>query len=351
MHFVFYWTQLILAINLDYHGSTQHCKSRSGLINIFKDSLFTRCFQLCLYPARSSSPLPPSLVCCMSTTSKFALNPSRLLSVDVEMTSVVELFSDRFSFSVKSGMWTDPCCPPFACSACVLLINPLMNTVAFLAQNHLGLRTQTYSQMISTCLQLLKHWFISFRESDDHFASLYSLKSFSCMGTLRTDLYLMMYWGIGWGIGPKIKHLQLGSPLINSGWIDQPRRYESLIRAHYYEVNIELAHHCALLLHSSSRAGTPLTPRWVLLSTDNNCSLFAGQLIYHKRRCPKVLVPTTRTMWAKLQSASSSSIHPHYNKHAVTPIAPTQSGRTSQNQGWFTQIIKGCSAMQMLLFY
>ncbi|KAM7398987.1 hypothetical protein PAMP_018284 [Pampus punctatissimus] len=61
-------------------------------------------------------------------------------------------------------------------------------------------------------------------------------------------------------------------------------------------------------------------------------SLFAGQLIYHKRRCPKVLVPTTRTMWAKLQSASSSSIHPHYNKHAVTPIAQPESGQTSQNR-------------------
>ena len=142
--------------------------------------------------------------------------------------------------------------------------------------------------MISTCLQLLKHWFLSFPESDTHFASLYSLKSFSCMGTLRTDLYLMMYWGIGEGIGPKIKHLQLGFPLINTGWIDQPRRYGSLIRAHYYEANTELAHHRAsLLLHGSSRAGTRLNPRRVLLSTDNNCSLFAGQLIYHKRWCPQ----------------------------------------------------------------
>lgn len=44
--------------------------------------------------------------------------------VNVEMTSIVELFSDRFSFSVKSGMWTDHCCPfrAVACAACVLLI-------------------------------------------------------------------------------------------------------------------------------------------------------------------------------------------------------------------------------------
>lgn len=44
--------------------------------------------------------------------------------VNVEMTSIVELFSDHFSFSVKSGMWTDQCCPfaAVACAACVLLI-------------------------------------------------------------------------------------------------------------------------------------------------------------------------------------------------------------------------------------
>lgn len=44
--------------------------------------------------------------------------------VNVEMTSVVELFSDHFSFSVKSGMWTEQCCPfrTLACAACELLI-------------------------------------------------------------------------------------------------------------------------------------------------------------------------------------------------------------------------------------
>lgn len=40
------------------------CKGCSGLINIFKDTLFTsvRCFQLCLCRACSLSPLPPSLL-------------------------------------------------------------------------------------------------------------------------------------------------------------------------------------------------------------------------------------------------------------------------------------------------
>lgn len=44
--------------------------------------------------------------------------------VDVEMTSVVELFSGRFGFSVKSGMWTGQCflCRTPACAACELLI-------------------------------------------------------------------------------------------------------------------------------------------------------------------------------------------------------------------------------------
>lgn len=93
---------------------------------------------------------------------------------------------------------------------------------------------------------------------------------------------------------------------------------------------IKLAHQWALLLHSTSRASTA-HPWWVLLSMDNNCSLFAGQLIYHKRRCPKVLVPNTRTMWAKLQSASSSFIHPHYNNHTIRPIAQPESGQPSQN--------------------
>lgn len=42
--------------------------------------------------------------------------------VNVEMTSVVELFSDRFSFSVKSGMWTDAALSEHLHAACVLLI-------------------------------------------------------------------------------------------------------------------------------------------------------------------------------------------------------------------------------------
>lgn len=67
-------SQLILAINLHYPGSTQHFKRRSGLINIFKESLFTRCFQLCLSPACSSSPLPPKIpVCCMCPRLQYLL--------------------------------------------------------------------------------------------------------------------------------------------------------------------------------------------------------------------------------------------------------------------------------------
>lgn len=44
--------------------------------------------------------------------------------VDVEMTSVVELFSGRFGFSVKSGMWTGQrfLCRTLACAACARLI-------------------------------------------------------------------------------------------------------------------------------------------------------------------------------------------------------------------------------------
>lgn len=74
MHLEFCQTQLILEINPDYLGSTQHCKSCSGLINIFRGSLFTSvgCFQLCLCPACSWSPYPPeSSVFVMSTTSVF----------------------------------------------------------------------------------------------------------------------------------------------------------------------------------------------------------------------------------------------------------------------------------------
>ena len=133
MHLEFCQTQLILEINPDYLGSTQHCKSCSGLINIFRESLFTSvgCFQLCLCPACSSSPYPPEALCLLCPqhpyfTLLFEPIPSFFLCVrvNVEMTSVVELFSDRFSFSVKSGMWTDQCCPfrAVACAACVLLI-------------------------------------------------------------------------------------------------------------------------------------------------------------------------------------------------------------------------------------
>ena len=133
MHFEFYQTQMILEINPDYLGGTQHCKSCSGLINIFRESLFTSvgCFQLCSCPACSSSPYPPELFVCFVHNIHilryfFEPIPSFFLCVhvNVETTSVVELFSDRFSFSVKSGMWTDQCCPfrAVACAACVLLI-------------------------------------------------------------------------------------------------------------------------------------------------------------------------------------------------------------------------------------
>lgn len=128
-----YWNQLILAINPNYHGSTQHFKSCSGLINI-KNALFTsvRCFQLCLCPACSSSPHPPNscllFVHNIHNCPIFEPIPSCLcVHVNVEMTSIVELFSGRFSFSVKSGMWTDQRCPfrAVACAACLLLITLL----------------------------------------------------------------------------------------------------------------------------------------------------------------------------------------------------------------------------------
>lgn len=132
MHSVFYWTQLILAINLDYHGSTQHRKSRSGLINIFKDSPCTRCFQLCLSPACSSSPLP-------SPSSLFVVCPQhRYFSLLFWTHSVSSLCSCRcrndicrgtlfrplqFFCKVRYVNW--PVLPSqsrVACAACVLLI-------------------------------------------------------------------------------------------------------------------------------------------------------------------------------------------------------------------------------------
>lgn len=125
------WSWQLTQIVMGVH-STWTCKSCSGLINIFKDTLFTsvRCFQLCLCPACSSSPLPPNLLFVVCPQHRYFLYffepiPSFLcVHVNVEMTSIVELFSDHFSFSVKSGMWTDQSCPfrAVACAACVLLI-------------------------------------------------------------------------------------------------------------------------------------------------------------------------------------------------------------------------------------
>lgn len=155
----------------------------------------------------------------------------------------------------------------------------------------------------------------------------------------------MMYWGIGKGIGQRSNNFMLAARRLQ--WLNWSScmlwELDMSSLLWYVLQNLELAHPCALLLHSTSRASTA-HPWWVLLSMDNNCSLFAGQLIYHKRRCPKVLVPTTRTMGAELQSASSSSIHSHYNKNAVTSIAQPESGQPSQNlffKGWVTLITKG----------
>lgn len=117
-----YWqsTQIIIRAH-----SIWTCKTSSGLINIFKDSLYTSvtCFQLCMSCMCLESSLDRA-----SITSIFALllNHCRLVlcvRVNVEMTSVVELFSDRFSFSVKSGMWTDhvlPSRPSCMCRMCCM---------------------------------------------------------------------------------------------------------------------------------------------------------------------------------------------------------------------------------------
>lgn len=118
-------------VNPDNNGSSQHHKSCSGWINLL-DSLITSvsCFQLCLCPARPCFCLPPSedLVVLPSTNRIVPfLNPSPsflCVHVDVELTSVVELFSGRFGFSIKSGMWTGQrfLCGTLACAACELLI-------------------------------------------------------------------------------------------------------------------------------------------------------------------------------------------------------------------------------------
>lgn len=80
--------------------------AQAGLTSEFSDHqclMFSALFVSCM-----SLLLSPSEDVVLPSTNRIVLflNPSRLLCVhvDVEMTSVVELFSGRFGFSVKSGM-------------------------------------------------------------------------------------------------------------------------------------------------------------------------------------------------------------------------------------------------------
>lgn len=105
--------------------------------------------------------------------------------VNVEMTSIVELFSDRFSFSVKSGMWTDQCCPfrTVACAACVLLIihsasNPslilLPSSLNYTSLGQYGLKDTDifwYYLYLPAITQTI-YWFMLFWESLNHFVPL-----------------------------------------------------------------------------------------------------------------------------------------------------------------------------------
>lgn len=119
--------------------------------------------------------------------------PSSLcVRVDVEMTSVVELFSDRFSFSVKSGMWTDQCCPfQSRCMCCMCAANhhhspglkskppnEILLPSYHLTQNQTSLGRYG---LTDTCIFLnnshlsavtrVTRWFMSFWESIDYFVS------------------------------------------------------------------------------------------------------------------------------------------------------------------------------------
>lgn len=74
--------------------------------------------------------------CCFASNKQncpiFEPIPSFLcVRVNVEMTSVVELFSDRFGFSVKSGMWPGQrfLCRP-TCMCCMCAANQILHTAS-----------------------------------------------------------------------------------------------------------------------------------------------------------------------------------------------------------------------------
>lgn len=56
-----------------------------------------------------------------------------------------------------------------------------------------------------------------------------------------------------------------------------------------------------------------------ILTCGGNCNLFAAKVICHKLWSPEVLVPATRTLWATIQSVTSSSFssfkHPVRHSH------------------------------------
>lgn len=199
MHFVLYWTQLILAINPDYHGSNQHCKSCSGLINIFKESLFTsaRCFQLCLCPACSSSPLPPKLL--------FVLCPQHRYVLYLWTHSVFSLCSCQCRNDIYRGTLFRPLqffCKvryvnwpvlPFQsrCMCCMCAANRIIHSVSnpsllmkyccllTTSQNHSSLGQYGLKDTdiflnnfyLSTITQVM-YWFMLFRKVINHFVSL-----------------------------------------------------------------------------------------------------------------------------------------------------------------------------------
>lgn len=189
-------SQLILAINLHYPGSTQHFKRHAGLINIFKESLFTRCFQLCLSPACSSSPLPPKIfVCCMCprlqylllffflTHSVFSLCSCRCRNDIYRGTLFRPL---QFFCKVRYVNW--PVLPFFqsSCMCCMCAVN-YHHSLKSKPSNEKLLPSEYFTKSLAQCgpqdtntfindfhftaINQILHWFMSFWESIDHFAS------------------------------------------------------------------------------------------------------------------------------------------------------------------------------------
>lgn len=217
------------------------CKSRSGLINIFRvpvyqmfSALFVSCTPLKSPP--SQAPVwfdiypVPSFLC---------------VRVNVEMTSIVELFSGRFSFSVKSGMWTSAALSEqlHALHVCCHSVSPAQsliqtlgwNTAVFSALHKITLRTQTFSGL---------NWFL-FACNCSNNTLIYviwgkwiitpllrSLESFSCVRTLTSDLFLTGSLG-GWDKGSANDRTPFGRKM-NSGpdWLS----CESSEWAHHRDV-------------------------------------------------------------------------------------------------------------------